>query len=160
MAEKIEYTPKAPKIGPDAHEELETLLQTMHEHGVLRLANDLIASNTQWSQVIVEGLNKEGSRNGVQNLMVLLMLLSRIEPKQFYKMLTALTDGLEHIARSEPRDDQPDSPGIKGAYQMLNDDSLWRAITPLLEALKIFGRGLDKDAEHPISQYSGKSTRR
>jgi uncharacterized protein YjgD (DUF1641 family) len=160
MAEPIEYIPKPPKIGPDAHEELETLLQTMHEHGVLRLANDLIASNTQWSQVIVDGLNKKGSQNAVQNLSVLLMLLSRIEPAQFYKLLSAFQDGLEHVARSEPRDENLDSPGIKGAYKMLNDDSLWRAIMPLIEALKIFGRGLDREAKQPISQYSGKSTKR
>jgi uncharacterized protein YjgD (DUF1641 family) len=120
----------------------------------------MIASNTQWSQVIVEGLNKDGSRKAVQNLMVLMMLLSRIDPPQFYKMLSALLDGLEHIAQSEPRDDKPGAPGIKGMYNMLNDESLWRAVTPLIEALKIFGRGLDKEAEHPISQYSGKSTRR
>ena len=35
MAERISQDVTPPKIGPDAHEELETLLQTLHEHGAV-----------------------------------------------------------------------------------------------------------------------------
>ncbi len=160
MAEPIQYTPKPAKIGPDAHDELERLLQTMHEHGVLRLADDLVAANTQWTQVIVDGLNKEGSRKTVQNLSILLMLLSRIEPAQLYKVLFALRDGLEQIAHHQPKTEKIDSPGIKGTYKMLNDDTLWQGVMPLLEALKAFGKGLNRKVDKPISAYSGKSTQR
>ncbi|HET7370775.1 MAG TPA: DUF1641 domain-containing protein [Gammaproteobacteria bacterium] len=160
MAEPIQYTPHTAKIGPDAHDEVERLLQTMHEHGVLRLANDLVAANTQWTQIIVDGLNKEGSRKTVQNLSVLLMLLSRIEPNQFYKVLFALRDALEYVARYEPKSEKAGSPGMKGAYKMLNDDALWRGVTPLLDALKVFGEGLNREVDKPISAYSGKPTQR
>ncbi len=160
MAEPIQYTPEPPKIGPDAHEELERLLQTAHEHGALRFANDVIASNTQWTQVLVDGLNKEGSRNAVQNLSMLLMLLSRIEPNQLYKVLFAARDSLEHVARYEPENEKPGSPGIKGAYKMLNDDALWRAVTPMIEALKIFGDGLNREVHKPVSDFTGKPTER
>ncbi|HET7611158.1 MAG TPA: DUF1641 domain-containing protein [Rhodanobacteraceae bacterium] len=160
MAEPIQYTPKPPKIGPDAHDELERLLQTMHEHGVLRFANDLVAANTQWTQIIVEGLSKEGSRRTVQNLSVLLMVLSRIEPGDFYKMVFALRDSLEYLARCEPGNDQPQAPGLKGTYRMLKDDALWRGLTPLLGALKTFGKGLEREVEKPISAFTGKPTER
>jgi uncharacterized protein YjgD (DUF1641 family) len=160
MAEPIQYTPEPPKIGPDAHEELERLLQTAHEHGALRFANDLIASNTQWTQVLVDGLNKEGSRNAVQNLSMLLMLLSRIEPDQLYKLLFAARDGLEYVGRYEPKTEKPDSPGLGGLYKLLNDDALWRAVTPLLDALKIFGEGLNRDIDKPVSEFTGKPTER
>jgi uncharacterized protein YjgD (DUF1641 family) len=160
MAEPIQYTPKPPNIGPDAHDELERLLQTMHEHGVLRFANDLVAANTQWTQIIVDGLSKEGSRKTVQNLSVLLMVLSRIEPGHFYKALFALRDSLEYLARYEPDAGKPEPPGLKGAYRMLKDDSLWRGLTPLLGALKAFGDGLEREVDKPISAFTGKPTER
>lgn len=160
MAEPIQYMPKPPKIGPDAHDELERLLQTMHEHGVLRFANDLVAANTQWTQIIVEGLSKEGSRKTVQNLSVLLMVLSRIEPAHFYKALFALRDGLEYLARHEADSEKQEAPGIKGAYRMLKDDALWRGLTPLLGALKAFGEGLEREVDKPISAFTGKRTER
>lgn len=160
MAEPIQYMPKPPKIGPDAHDELERLLQTMHEHGVLRFANDLVAANTQWTQIIVEGLSKEGSRKTVQNLSVLLMVLSRIEPAHFYKALFALRDGLEYLARHEADSEKQEAPGIKGAYRLLKDDELWRGLTPLLGALKTFGEGLQREVDKPISAFTGKPTER
>lgn len=160
MAEPLKYTPTPPKIGPDAHQELERLLQTAHEHGALRLANDLIAANREWTQVVVDGLNKEGSRRAVQNLAMLPMLLSRIEPNQFYKVLSAAKDALECVARPRPKKSgQDDAPGIKGAYKLLQDDTLWHALAPLVDALKAFGEGLDRDVHKPISAFSGKPTK-
>lgn len=47
MAKAIDYQPEPPRIGPTADEELQRLLQTLHEHGVLRLTNDLVASNNE-----------------------------------------------------------------------------------------------------------------
>lgn len=158
MAEPIQYTPKPANVVPDAHDELERLLHTMHEHGVLRFANDLVAANTQWTQIIVEGLSKEGSRKTVQNLSVLLMVLSRIEPGHFYKMVFALRDSLEYLARHEPDSDKSEPPGIKGTYRMLKDDALWRGLGPLLGALKVFGEGLDRKVDKPISAFTGKPT--
>ena len=68
MAERISHTVTPPRIGPDAHEALEGLLQTLHEHGVLRFANDVVAANPQIAQVLVSGLQKEGTLNAIQNV--------------------------------------------------------------------------------------------
>ena len=84
MAKAIDYQVEPPKIGPTAEEELQRLLQTLHEHGVLRLANDLVASNNDWLKVIVDGLSRKGSLNVIQNISVLLMALSTIPPEQTY----------------------------------------------------------------------------
>lgn len=155
MAEPIQYTPTPPKIGPDAHEELERLLQTAHEHGVLRFMNDLIAANTEVASVLVNGLNTEGGRNAVQNLSALAMVLGRMPPNQFYKVLFAMKDGLERMSQYR-HSEKAEAPGVAGAYKMLHDESLWHAITPVLEALKVFAEGLDREVDKPISDFSGK----
>jgi uncharacterized protein YjgD (DUF1641 family) len=156
MAEAISYQIEPPKIGPDAHEELEQLLQTMHEHGVLRLVNDLIAANTQIASVIVQGLSTEGALNAVQNISVLAMCLSRIEPARLYKVLIAMRDGLDHMSQTKPAAQDSKAPGVIGAYKLLHDDELWRATMLMIEALKVFADGLNRDVEKPITAYSGK----
>lgn len=157
MAKPISHQPRPARIGPDAHEELERLLQTAHEHGVLRFANDLIAADAQWSRVIVEGLNGPGARNAVQNLGVLALVLSRIEPSQMYKTAFALKAAGEHLDRSAAAS-TAESPGVTGAYRMLHDDSIWSAVTPLLEALQVFVASLNRPVDHPISEFTGKHT--
>lgn len=156
MAERISYDIKPTKIGPDAHEELERLLQTLHEHGVLRLANNLVAANTQIAKVLVDGLNQEGTLNAIQNLSVLAMALSRIAPEQFYKVVFAAKDAFSQVSQHTPESQNTEAPGVTGAYKMLHDEALWQAITPLMEGLKAFAAGLNKEVDKPISEFTGK----
>lgn len=47
MARPIEYDVRAAPVEATAREELDRLLETCHRHGLLRLANDLVAANTE-----------------------------------------------------------------------------------------------------------------
>ncbi|RKQ97185.1 uncharacterized protein YjgD (DUF1641 family) [Kushneria sinocarnis] len=156
MAEPIEHQVTPPKIGPDAHEELEKLLQTLHEHGVLRFANDIVGANQSVAKVLVDGLNKEGSLNAMQNLSALMMALSTIPPERFYKVVFSLRDAMNAAGEQREKTDDDEAPGFTGAYRLLHDDELWQAITPLLEALKAFGRGMDREVDKPITDFTGK----
>lgn len=159
MAKPIDYAVEPPKIGPDAHEELERLLQTLHEHGFLRLANDLAAANTQVAEVIVRGLSREGSLNVIQNLSVLAMALSTFPPGQFYKLVFGIRDMLAVISlgRQETEPEQ-EPPGVRGLYRMLNDDAFWQAITPIIEGMKAFTHRMEEEVDKPISAFSGKAS--
>ncbi|MGN6318947.1 DUF1641 domain-containing protein [Trinickia sp.] len=158
MAERIYYEPEPPKTEPDAHEALERLLQSLHAQGVLRFANDLVSAKTPVTQVLVEGLSKPGTLNAIQNLSIVLMALSRIEPSQFYKTVFAVTDALARIGAWQPDPDGEGhtAPGFTGAYKMLHDDALWQALTPLIEAMKAFSAGLERHVDKPISAFTGK----
>lgn len=162
MAERISHTVTPPNIGPDAHEELERLLQTLHEHGVLRFANDLVGANTEVAQVLVNGLGKPGTLNAIQNISILGMMLSRIEPSDFYRVTFALRDAMETISQHQPGKDGDreghDAPGVTGAYKMLHDDQLWHAILPIVDGLKAFAERLDTPVDKPVSDYTGKPT--
>lgn len=158
MAERISYQVPPPKIGPDAHEELERLLQTLHEHGVLRFANDIVGANTKVAEVVVNGLCKEGSLNAMQNLAALMMALSTIPPNQFYRVTFALKDCFERIGNYPDEGHGDGAPGVTGALKLLNDEQLWKAITPLLEGLKVFAERLEQPVDKPISDFTGKPT--
>lgn len=163
MAQPIEWKVKPAHVGPDAHEALQQLLQSLHEHGVLRFANDLVCSQTKVAEVLVDGLSREGSLNAVQNAAALLMALSRIPPDRFYKLTTAFAAAVDTVAAPHEReriegDDGNDgaAPGVRGVYRMLHDDELWRALGPLADAVKTFAQHLDREIPNPISDFSGK----
>ena len=156
MAPRLSYQVKPAKVGPDAHEELERLLETLHHHGALRLANDLVAANAGIVRVLVEGLSKPGSLNAIQNLSILLMALSRIPPAEFYKVVFAFRDAFEAVSQHKAEEKHGDAPGISGAYRMLHDEDLWGALMPLIAGLKTFAGRLDRPVDKPISDFTGK----
>lgn len=158
MAERISHDVTPPSIGPDAHEEWEQLLQTLHEHGVLRLAKDMVGANTAIASVVVDGLGKTSTLNGIQNLAILGMMLSEIPPERFYRAVFALKEALDRIGRHQTGEEGGDAPGVSGAYRMLNDEELWRAVAPLADGLKAFAESLDKPIDKPVSDYYGKPT--
>ncbi|MBS7456979.1 DUF1641 domain-containing protein [Coralloluteibacterium stylophorae] len=157
MAEPLNYTPRPPQIGPTAQEELDRLVETLHAHGVLRFANDLVASNTRIAEVLANGLNMPGSRRAIQNAATVFMALSQIEPRDCYRVSMALKDGLQALAREAPAaDEESGAPGVKGVYRMLHDEDLWRAVTPFVDALKAFAHGMEREVDKPISDFTGK----
>lgn len=161
MAKAIDYQVEPPVIGPTAEEELQRLLQTLHEHGVLRLANDMVASNNDWLKVIVDGLSRKGSLNVIQNISVLLMALSTIPPERMYKLAFGLRDFMAELSREGHEEEKSQSangsaPGARGAWKMLHDDELWHSLMPLLNGMKAFSRRMEEEVDKPISSFSGK----
>lgn len=169
MAKPIQYQVRPARTGTTAGEELERLLETCHRHGLLRLANDLVAANTDIAQVLVGGLCKPGTLNAIQNLSVLLMALSCIPPAEFYRLVFAFADGAARLAThsrdarsgqaGEDGKDGEHPPGLTGLYRLLRDEQLWRALTPIIEGLKGFAEGLEKPVSSPISDFCGKPGR-
>lgn len=155
MAEPITYQPVPPVIAPTAREELENLLETLHRTGVLRLANDLAASKVEIANILVQGLNLEGSRHAIQNISAIAMVLGQIPPSRFYKILMTIKDALLTAAADPPA--EKEAPGVRGLYHALKDEETWRALAPLVQGLVALGEGLRKPApEKPISAFTGK----
>ncbi|GJL34796.1 hypothetical protein PUATCC27989T_02136 [Phytobacter ursingii] len=155
MAKSIEYQPEPAKIGPDAHEELERLLETLHQHGVLRLVNDLVAANNEVAQVLVKGLQREGTLNVIQNVSVIVLALSSLPPDRVYKLAFGLRDMADALSQPEQNPEQK-APGVQGVWKMLQDDDLWRSLQPVLNGLKAFSRRMEEQVDKPISSYTGK----
>ncbi|HCR96970.1 MULTISPECIES: DUF1641 domain-containing protein [Halomonas] len=174
MAERISYDVPPPTIGPDAQEELDRLVQTLHEHGLLRFANDMVASNHELMRIAVDGLNKPGSLNTIQNLSVIVMTLSTLPPDRFYQVMFALKEGIEQVgnhrhedkakhkeqARSQDKEkeEKDSAPGITGVYHMLKDDELWYALKPILAGLRAFSERLDQPIDKPVTDFTSKPT--
>ena len=166
MAKPISYDIPPARTEATAREELDRLLETCHRHGLLRLANDVVAANTDIAQIIVGGLQKPGTLNAIQNLSVLLMALSCIPPAEFYRLVFAVADGAARLAvhsrdghGARPTEDGEHPQGLLGMYRLLRDEQLWHALAPIIEGLKGFAEGLNRPVSNPISDFSGKPGR-
>lgn len=155
MAEPISYQPTPPPIGPTAREELDRLLETLHDTGLLRLANDLAAGRQDVADILLKGLNLESSRSALQNIAVLLMVLAEVPPARFYKIAATLKDALLAATAEPPAEREP--PGVSGFYHALHDEHTWNAVAPLIQGLLALGQGLRAPApKKPISAFTGK----
>ncbi|MGR3908992.1 DUF1641 domain-containing protein [Burkholderia sp. SR8] len=149
-------TPPAPS--PDAHHALENLLGSLHRHGFLRFANEVVSANARMAETFVGAFDKPGTQTGVQNLAALVMALSSIPPEQFGKTMFAAADALRHVGAWQPSEHEHAAPGVRGVYRLLHDEALWDALTPLLEGLKVFAQGLAREPGQPSATFSGKPT--
>ncbi|MVW78279.1 DUF1641 domain-containing protein [Bordetella sp. 02P26C-1] len=158
MAERIDHDVKPTPIGPDAREELERLLQSLHEQGMLRFANDVVSAKSPVLKVLLDGLGKQATLNAIQNLSILGMALSRIPPEEFYKLVFGMKDALAALSRSPTASGKEEAPGVTGVYRMLNDDELWASLRPALDAVQAFSRRMAEPADKPVTQFTGKQT--
>ncbi|KUY77323.1 DUF1641 domain-containing protein [Burkholderia cepacia] len=157
MIERPSGDSTPPHAEPGAHEALEHLLGSLHRHGFLHLASEVVGANARLADTFVDALDKPGMQSGMQNLAVLLMALSRIPPEQFGKAVFAAADALHHVGAWQPAQHEHVAPGVRGAYRLLHDEALWDALTPLLEGLKVFAQGLARDPEAPVTASGGKA---
>lgn len=149
MAERMTYeVPSRPVNGAAEHdehleelagrlEELNGLLDVLYERGVIRLLTDLVQAAPEISEILLRGLNTEGGRSGLRNLIILIRQFGRIEPERLERMLQAVDAGFDRIGEPLPADG-PYPPGITGAIRLLRDEKLWRALGPVLEGAKAF----------------------
>lgn len=158
MAKPIDYEVKPTPIGPNAHEELERLLQSLHERGVLRFANDVVRAQTDIAQVLVNGLGKQGTMNAIQNISILGMALSRIPPEDFYKLVFGLKDAAAELNKRARSEGEGEAPGVTGVYRMLQDEKLWASLSPLIEGIKVFVDRMSREPEKPVTRFTGKPT--
>lgn len=158
MAERLSYTVPPTRTEKTAQEAMDELVENLHEHGFLRLANDAIKANNDIGKILVSGLNRPGTQSAIQNLSLLMMTLSTIPPERLNHILLALRDAAMAMKPASDATQQGANaaPGIRGVLHLLNDEKLWQGLRPLFAALEAFSAGMQREEEKPITRYSGK----
>lgn len=157
MAERLSYQVPPARTEPTAQEALDTLLESLHQHGFLRLANDLVKANADIGKILAGGLNKPGTQNAMQNLSLLFMALSTIPPERFNHLLLAAKAGIMAV---KPASDEAKrhsaAPGIRGVIKLLSDEEFWQGLRPIFAGVQAFAREMHRPETKPITRYSGK----
>ncbi|WP_367190715.1 DUF1641 domain-containing protein [Burkholderia sp. Ed8] len=153
MTERQPPDTTPPPAEPTARDALEHLLGSLHRHGYLHFANEVVSANARLADTFVDALDKPGMRSGMQNLAVLLTALSRIPTDQFGRAAFAAADALHHVGAWQPARHPHVAPGVRGVYRLLHDEALWDALTPLIEGLKVFAQGLAREPQTPVAGF-------
>jgi len=160
MAERIKFQVPPTPIESTAREAMDELIENLHQHGFLRLANDLVKSNSEVGKILVSGLNQPGTQNALQNLSLLMMTLGSVPPERFNHLLLAVRDAAMAVRPAQEQERQEKAaPGIRGIIRLLRDEELWRGLRPIFAALKVFSQQTDQEEQKPITRFSGKSSR-
>jgi len=161
MAERLSYTVPPTRTEKTAQEAMDELVENLHEHGFLRLANDAIKANNDIGKILVAGLNRPGTQSALQNISLILMTLSTIPPERLNHILLALRDAAIAMkpASDATQQEANAAPGIRGVLHLLNDEKLWQGLRPLFAALEAFSAGMQREEEKPITRYSGKPSK-
>ena len=138
MAKPLTYTPE-PVPTDTAQDELNRLLLTLHERGVLRLLTNLSAESHGVAQVALEQLDSLKGQNLIGNLTVLLTFLSEIDDEALGKILTGVGRGVNAASQTQSK---RDTPGTFKLVKELNDPDVRRGLNAVLTILSTLGRHL------------------
>lgn len=139
MAKPITFTPPppdAPDATADARDELDHLLVALHERGVLRLLNGLLAAGPEVTTVALDGLNSPGGQRAIRNAMVLGETATKIDPMHLESLATGIVRGIdaaEHRLAQEP-------PSTISLAKALRDPDVRRGMNAILGFLKALGQ--------------------
>ncbi|WP_313690493.1 DUF1641 domain-containing protein [Pantoea sp.] len=159
MAERLEYQVPPTRTEATAQEALEELIENLHQHGFLRLANDAVKANSDIGKILVAGLNRPGTQNAIQNLSLLLMAIGTIPPERFNHILLALREAAMALKPASDEAEQSEAaPGVRGVLKLLNDEALWQSLRPFFAAVETFSEQMRQDEQPPVTRYSGKNT--
>lgn len=135
MAQQIKFMPNAdPTVS--AHEELEELLETLHESGTLRVLNGFFGKIADVSEVAMQELASDEGQHTLANGALLLMAFARIPPEELQALLTGIERGLG-AARSALKSD---APNMLQLFRLLNDSATRRGLGAALLLLNHIGR--------------------
>jgi uncharacterized protein YjgD (DUF1641 family) len=158
MAAPIDFAPPRHAPGQDAftaYDDLDRLVQTLHTSGTLRLLNGFVAEFSGVMKVVLDGLDTEGGRNGLSNLLVLVKLLGKIEPDGLDRFVNGLDQALE--AAGERLDAGDDAPGSLSVLKKLREPEVRRGLDAALTLLGTLGAQLH-DPQPPVHSNQHEKT--
>lgn len=140
MAKPLAFVPPPAPVPTDAETaraELDDLAALLHEHGVLRALNGLLAAAPEVSEIAMEQVDSPAGRRIVRNAVILGTLATGIDPDKLATLTGALARGIE--AASAQLAQEP--PSTVNVLKSLNDPDLRRGLSAVLALLKAFGQG-------------------
>lgn len=157
MAEPIKHGADG-RLEQTAHEDLEQLIETLHQSGTLRALNGLFGQLGEVSEILAEPLNSAPGRNAIGNLLLLLKTLGAIDPTRVANIVDGAQEALAHSHYRRP-------PGIMKLLTMTLHQDTRRGVYLLLNMLRVIGgesralRPPSEPAEPALRRLAGSHAR-
>lgn len=155
MAQPLKYDVPPARAEQTAREEALDLLETMREHGTLRVLNGFFGQLSEVAEVATKGLDTPGGRNAVGTLLILLKALGQTDPDGVQAALDEVTAGLRRAGRSF----REEPPGFFRLICQLGNADVRRGLRAALILLGALGRGTRKQ-DLPAVRRSSRAAQR
>jgi len=152
MAKPIAFIPpppEAPDATAEARDELDRLLVALHERGVLRLLNGLLAAGPDVFTIALHGLNSPGGQRAVRNAAILGEAATKLDPEQLETLVSGVVRGI--AVAGERMAQEP--PGTVSLAKALRDPDVRRGMNVMLGFLKALGQQGADDHAPPKSTH-------
>ena len=140
--------PDAPDTTDAARDELDRLIVALHERGVLRLLNGLLAAGPSVSAIALDGLNSPGGQRAVRNAVVLGEAATKIDPAHLEALVQGVARGIE--TAGERLAQEP--PSTISLAKALRDPDVRRGMNAMLGFLKALGQHETSNDAPPMSE--------
>ncbi|AMX84557.1 hypothetical protein GS3922_13395 [Geobacillus subterraneus] len=128
----------------EAVRELLTLIEQLHESGLLEAANALLKAREDVAKIVVGQLNQKPVTTMVNHAFALAGLAASLDPERTAKLLEHIASGA--IEAYEETSVEPKKVGLFDLFKALNDPDINRAVHFFLSALKAIGQRLRNDS--------------
>lgn len=132
MPKPLNYTPAAAQIRLTPDQEVQRLLLTLHNKGVLDLANTVAEGATEGLDLILERLDHSGTKNALANAARLIMLLGELNPDVLLGLESGANELNSRVRKSPP-------PSLFGLVRKIRDPDVRRGLDMVLGLLKGVG---------------------
>ncbi|WP_174731683.1 DUF1641 domain-containing protein [Mesobacillus harenae] len=132
--------------------ELITVVNHMHDRGILSLLNGLFGQGDKVLNVLVKAADKPETTNTLKNLLLMVGTLGTINVKQLEPMLLKINSGIARVAESNETEEKT---GYFDLVKSLKDPEINSAITLLMTFLKGMGEdtsGMERNTQLPEDQ--------
>ena len=157
MAQPIAYEPPPAPPGQQAftaEDDLQRLLQALHESGTLRVVNGLLAQFQDVMAVVLKGLDTDEGRSGLANLLTLAKLLGKIDADGLDRFVAALDRALG--AAGERLDERDDARGTLSVLRKLHEPDVRRGLDAALTLVGTLGAQLHAPQPPVHSNHDGR----
>ena len=137
MAEPIKFRAPSPEVN-SAHDELEHLLNTLHESGVLRTLTGLFGGMPAVADIALEHVHSKGGKRLSGNLAVLATSLTQLEPHAVQRLVRGLIKGSELVVSSASRP----PPGFFSLLRRMHSEDARRGLQAAVVMLESIGKAL------------------
>jgi len=143
MATRLEYLPPTSAPFPTAHDELNDLIETLHDSGTLRVLNGFFGRFGAVNEALLEELKTTPGKNLLGSLLFVGECLTKMPVDDLQRVASGVSVGLKRAdatLREEP-------PSTLGLFRLMREPDTRRAIAAMLVLLNAVGAELGRQEE-------------
>lgn len=136
MAKPLNFEPMPP-ASDKTEKEVQRLLDSMSDAGVLRAMSNLLSQRHEVAEVVLSRMAEDEGKQGLNNLLILARGLAHLDSDLLNVSMSRVTDGINQ--GKYKRIVEEETPNVFQLLKQLNDPAVRRGLALILDVLQALG---------------------